>query len=333
MATVFLTHPPEALANYYGDRAVAALKALAEVRFNPLGRELEPAELATAARGCEVIVSYRQTPGTRALFEALPGLVAFARCAIDIRNVDVAAASEHGILVTQASAGFVPAVSEWVIGAMVDLGRRLSACTEAYHAGRVPAAVMGRQLHGSTVGVIGYGQIGRTLCELALALGMRVLVTDPHATVTDPRIRQCALEALLPESDFVVCLAVATDATENLMDAAAFGAMRPGAFFVNASRGNLVDEHALERALDEGRFAGCALDVGRAPDQMPTPALARHPKVIATPHTAGLTEPAIEHQSLETVAQVAEILQGRAPRGAVNAAHATRLARLGGGAE
>jgi D-3-phosphoglycerate dehydrogenase len=328
MPTVFLTHPPAALANYYGDRAVAGLEALAQVRFNPLERELEPGELIEAARGCAVIVSYRQTPGTRALFAGLPELVAFARCAIDIRNVDVAAASEQGILVTQASAGFVPAVSEWVIGAMVDLGRRLTASTEAYHAGQVPAAVMGRQLHGATLGVIGYGQIGRRLCDLALALGMRVLVADPHATVADPRLAQRSLHELLAESDFVVCLAVASEETENLMDSDAFAAMRPGAFFINASRGNLVDEQALERALDDGRLAGCALDVGRAPDQMPSPALARHPKVIATPHTAGLTQPAIEHQSLETVSQVAEILQGRAPRGAVNARFATRLARL-----
>jgi D-3-phosphoglycerate dehydrogenase len=104
--------------------------------------------------------------------------------------------------------------------------------------------------------------------------------------------------------------------------------MKPGAYFVNASRGNLVDDDALVAALESGRLAGCALDVGRAPDQMPVPEIARHPKVIATPHTAGLTLPAIEHQSLGTVAQVAEILQGRAPKGAVNAEHATRLARL-----
>jgi D-3-phosphoglycerate dehydrogenase len=104
--------------------------------------------------------------------------------------------------------------------------------------------------------------------------------------------------------------------------------MKPGAFFINASRGNLVDEIALREALDSGHLAGCALDVGRAPDQMPTPALAHHPKVIATPHVAGLTPESIEHQSLETVAQAAEIIQGRAPKGAVNAASATRLARL-----
>ena len=85
-----------------------------------------------------------------------------------------------------------------------------------------------------------------------------------------------------------------------------------------------MDEAALARALDAGHIAGCALDVGRAPDQMPTPALAARADVIATPHTAGLTQPAIEHQSLETVAQAGEILQGRAPTGAVNAEHWTR---------
>ena len=112
------------------------------------------------------------------------------------------------------------------------------------------------------------------------------------------------------------------------MSDAAFAQVKPGALFINPSRGNLVDEAALVRALDSGRLAACAIDVGRAPDQMPTPALARHPKIIATPHLGGLTPPAIEHQALETVAQAADILQGRAPKGAVNAAQAARLKRL-----
>jgi D-3-phosphoglycerate dehydrogenase len=328
MATIFLSHPPEALANYYGVRAVAGLKALGDVRFNTAGRELSQAELATAGRGCEVIVSYRQTPGTAELFRACPDLVAFSRCAIDIRNVDVAAASAEGILVTQASAGFIASVSEWVIGAMVDLGRNLTASTEAYHAGQVPKAPMGLQLEGSTLGILGYGQIGRRLAELAAALGMRVLVYDPFKTVERRAIQQHDLAQVLAAADFVACLVVANDATENLLNAAAFAQMKPGAYFINASRGNLVDAAALGAALDSGHLAGCAMDVGRAPDQMPSPELARHPKVIATPHSAGLTLPAIEHQSLETVAQVAEILKGRAPKGSVNAERATRLARL-----
>ena len=328
MARIFLTHPPEALKNYYGDRAVARLKTLGEVRFNSAGRELSTQELIEAARGCELIVSYRQTPGEAELFRNSPDLVAFSRCAIDIRNVDVAVASEMGILVTQASAGFVASVAEWAVGAMIDLGRGISAASAVYHAGKVPDAPMGRQLRGATLGVIGYGQIGRYQCELGLAMGMRVLVSDPHARMGHAALVQLDLPDLLSQSDFVVCLAIATDATENLMNAQAFAKMKPGAFFINASRGNLVDEKALEQALDSGHLAGCALDVGRAPDQMPTPLLARHPKVIATPHLAGLTPESIEHQSLETVAQAAEIIKGRAPTGAVNAASATRLARL-----
>jgi D-3-phosphoglycerate dehydrogenase len=109
------------------------------------------------------------------------------------------------------------------------------------------------------------------------------------------------------------------------MNDAAFAAMQPTAYFINASRGNLVDEAALLRALEAGQIAGCALDVGRAPDQMPSPDLARHPRLRATPHIGGLTPSSIEHQSLETVAQVTAIVRGQIPPGAVNAEHARRL--------
>ena len=103
--------------------------------------------------------------------------------------------------------------------------------------------------------------------------------------------------------------------------------MKKSAFLVNLSRGNLVDEAALEKALDESWIAGAAMDVGRAMDQMPTPRLAGRADVIATPHTAGLTPEAIEHQAMETVAQAAEILAGRIPKGAVNAHAARRMRR------
>ena len=153
---------------------------------------------------------------------------------------------------------------------------------------------------------------------------MRVLICDPYAS----GVRTVAIEKLLSESDYVVPLAVATAETESLIGEKAFQVMKRGAFFINVSRGNLVDEVALARALDSGRIAGCAMDVGRAQDQMPTPALAARADVIATPHTAGLTLPAIEHQSMETVAQAAQILKGRAPQGAVNAGHWTRKVLL-----
>ena len=321
---ILLTHSPETLAQYYGERALAGLRQLGEVRLHQGSFPLEGEALIVAAANCNLIVSYRQSPAPAALFERLPQLVAFLRCAVDIRNIDVAAASRAGVLVTQASAGFAPAVSELVIGLLVDLSRGISRAAAEYHAGRVPQARMGRELRGSTLGIIGHGAIGREVVRVARVLGMRVLVNDPY--VRD--VEQTPLDALLAQSDYVVPLAVATAETENLMNDAAFAQMKRGAFLVNVSRGNLVDEAALARALDSGHLAGCALDVGRAADQMPTPALAARAEVIATPHTAGLTQPAIEHQSLETVAQAGEILAGRAPQGAVNAERWTRKGLL-----
>jgi D-3-phosphoglycerate dehydrogenase len=324
MARILLTHSPEARALYYGERALSGLQALGEVILNSNESSLEGEALVRAAVDCDLIVSYRQSPGTAGVFERLPKLVAFLRCAIDIRNIDVPAASSAGVLVTQASAGFVTSVAELIFGLMIDLARGMTVSASLFHAGKIPQASMGRELKGATLGVIGHGQIGKEVVRLGQALGMNVLVNDPYSK----EIRNTELEELLRQSDYVVPLAVATPETENLMGEKEFALMKKGAFLVNASRGNLVDEGALARALDEGRLAGCAMDVGRAPDQMPTPALAARPDVIATPHTAGLTLPAIEHQSMETVAQAAEILKGRAPKGAVNAEHWKRKALL-----
>ena len=325
MNAVFLSHPSDKLDHYFGARATEALRAIAEVRFNREPRELSTPELVLAAQGCDFLIAYRQTPGPDALFRELPDLRAFIRCAVDIRTVDVAAASAHGVLVTQASAGFVPAVAEWAIAMLVNLGRDIVGHAEAGHREAPIAQRMGRQLHGSTLGVIGFGQIGRHLAALGVAHGMRVLVSDPHRAEAEPGVSKLPLPALLAGSDFVVCLAPANAENEKLMNAAAFATMKAGSFFINAARGELVDDAALLAALDSGHLGGCALDVGRAPDQMPAPALARHPHVLATPHIGGMTLPAIEHQALETVAQLAALLRGEIPTGAVNAAHASRL--------
>jgi D-3-phosphoglycerate dehydrogenase / 2-oxoglutarate reductase len=140
--------------------------------------------------------------------------------------------------------------------------------------------------------------IARYLCPVANALGMREQATDPFAAVDMRGLVQTDLAQWLAGSDFVVCLAPADAGTENMMNAQAFAALRAGSFFINA-----------------------------APDQMPTAVLARHPKVIASPHIGGLTPAAIEHQALETVRQTAENLQGGIPSGSVNADGATRMCR------
>jgi D-3-phosphoglycerate dehydrogenase len=136
------------------------------------------------------------------------------------------------------------------------------------------------------------------------------------------------LAELLAQSDFVVCLAIANEKTENLMNADAFARMKPSAYFINLSRGNLVDEAALTAALESKRIAGAALDVGRASDQMPSPALAKRADVVATPHSAGLTPQAAEHQAFDTVNQTSDIIAGRMPQGAANVEAAHRLSRF-----
>jgi D-3-phosphoglycerate dehydrogenase len=318
---VLLTHTPQARAQYYGERSLNGLQAVAEVKLHQADAALDAIGLIAAADDVDIIVADRLTAGPSEIFPRLPKLRALVRCAVDIRNIDVDAASAAGVLVTQAGPGFTQSVAELALGFMVDLSRGVSRASADYHAGRKPAIVMGRQLAGSRLGIVGYGSIGRYLAGIAKVLGMKVLVADPFATVDDAAIRHLPLDDLLDKADFVVCLAIANEKTENLIGQAALARMQPHAFFINLSRGNLVDEVALMAALREKRIAGAAMDVGRALDQMPTPEVAKLPNVIATPHIGGLTPPAIESQSLETVRQVEKIVAGEVPVGAVNAAN------------
>ena len=277
-----------------------------------------------AASGCGIVVADRMTAFPAEVVERLTGAIAIVRCAVDIRNIDVAAASAEGILVTRASPTFAAAVAELIIGFMVDCARGISRATEAYRGGTPPSATMGRQLRGSTVGIIGYGTIGRYLATAARGLGMHVLVHDPYVEIGDGA-EAADYDDLLVRSDFVVPLAVATEETENMIDAAALARIKQTAFLINASRGDLVDETALKSALVRSDLAGAAMDVGRAPDQMPSPELAELTNVIATPHIGGLVSEAVAHQADETVRQVAAIVRGVAPPGSVNAEAATRL--------
>jgi D-3-phosphoglycerate dehydrogenase / 2-oxoglutarate reductase len=322
---VLVTHPRERLATYFGEQALANLRGVARVQLNPDAHDWSTQELIEAAQGCDVLIAYRQTALDREFFAAVPRLLAAVRCAVDIRTINVAAASHEGILVTQASPGFGPAVAEWVIGVMIDLSRSISAAAAAYWQGQSIAPRMGRELRGACLGIIGYGVIGRQLARLAQVFGMRVCVYDPYVQSSEPALESVGWHELLACADHLVCLAPATPETDKMINAQALSRMKPSAFFINASRGQLVDEQALLQALNRGMLAGAALDVGCAPDQMPTPELASHPLVIATPHVGGLTPQAIAHQALETVEQTRAILQGLMPHGAVNPASAVRL--------
>ena len=325
---ILLTHTPDMRRNYYGERALAGLRALGDVVLHEASDALTAPELIVAARGCAIVVADRATHFDAKRLAGLPDVAAILRVAVDIRNIDIDAASRAGILVTQASRSWVSAVSELAVGLMIDASRGISAANIAYKSGREPTVARGRQLAGATAGIIGYGPLGRRVAELCLALGMTVIIHDPYVTTADARVAMGTLDDVCRKADFLLPLAVATPETENIVGERTLALMKPDAFLINLSRGNLVDEAALEQALDERRIGGAALDVGRAPDQMPSRHLARRADVSATPHIGGLTTEGIEGQALETVAQVADILAGRMPKGAVNADAADRLAQI-----
>ncbi|MEO7369870.1 MAG: NAD(P)-dependent oxidoreductase [Ilumatobacteraceae bacterium] len=324
MLTAFLTHNPEDLEAYYG-RALPQLQAVAGVAFNPLDRDLNTAELIDAAAGCDVIIAHRSTPGDAALFTALPDLLAFLRCAVDISTIDVAAASAAGVLVAHADKSFVASTAELALALMLDLARNVSESTIGYRSGAQPPQRPGRQLRGRTAGIIGYGAIGSNLAGLLRGMGMHVVVCDPVVDSATDGFTQVTFHELLACSEFVLPLAPANPDTANLIDAVALAAMRPGTFLINVSRGELLDERAVAAALDSGQLGGLAMDVGMAADQRPSPELAERPGVVATPHLGGLTPENADAQALSSVEQVQAIVAGELPPRTVNPDDARRL--------
>jgi len=325
MTRIFLTHNRPALRHYYGDRAYRLLASMAQVNFHDSDAETTRQDIVRLAHDCDILVSFRIPPIDAQLMDALPRLAAICRVAVDIRNIDLHYASQQGILVARATPGFGASVAEWVVGAMICLARHIDSASHAYRNGQQPTPRMGTELRGATLGIIGYGTIGQYLARLGRAFGMQLIINDPYLRLeAEPGIVQAALDELLAQSDFVVCLAPATPETANLVNLSAFRKMKQSAYFINASRAELVNEADLLRALDAGLIAGCALDVGSAKDQMPPGKLAAHPRVIATPHVGGLTPQAAEHQAMDSVRQIQALLQGRMPECSVNATHATR---------
>jgi D-3-phosphoglycerate dehydrogenase len=325
MTRIFLTHNRAALRHYYGDRAFKLLSELGDVRFHDSDAETSADDIIQQASDCEILVSFRVPPVNAALLQALPNLAAVCRVAVDIRNIDVECANRLGVLVTRATPGFGASVAEWVMGVMINLARHIHRASAVYRDGDMPVALMGRELRGATLGIIGYGTIGQYVAKLARGFGMKLIVNDPYAKLDgEPDVEPATLDTLLEQSDFVVCLAPATPETANLMNLARFQQMRRSAYFINASRAELVNETDLVAALDADLIAGCAIDVGSARDQMPPLALASHPKILATPHIGGLTPEASEHQAMDSVRQVRALIEGRVPDNNVNAAFATR---------
>lgn len=325
MSRILLTYPRSDLHAWYGPQAQQALRELGELVLREDDGVIHEDDLIELADGCDLIISDKPTGASERLFKAQPQLQAFLRCAMDLRGIDVEAASRHGVLVTHAGPGFINAVSEWIVAQMINLARGLPQYYAAYQNGLVPAQRMGRQVAGSTAGIIGFGQIAATLTLVLQAMGQKVVTYDPYLGREPAGVERLSLDELLTRSDYVICLASHNAETENLAGATFFSRMKKGAFFINASRGRLVDEQALNDALGAGHLAGAAIDVGRGHDDHPTTLLARRDDLLATPHIGGMVPEAISYQVQQTIDQARTILAGRIPDGAVNPSPPLRM--------
>lgn len=271
--------------------------------------------------------------GDAALLRRCPDLLALSSTGAGYDHIDVAACTAAGVIVCNQGGTNVEAVAEHTLGLMLSLSKRIATADRALRRGGGVDrfSLQGNDLRGKTLGIVGLGAIGGRLARLCGGLlDMRVLAHDPYLTEDQVRARGavgCPLVELLERSDFVSVHCPRTTETMAMFGAAEFARMRPTAYFVNTARGGIHDEQALAGALHAGGIAGAGLDVFLTEPPPPDHPLLRLDTVIATPHTAGVTDEAVHDMSLAAARQWLRIFAGEPPPRLVNPAAWPRYSR------
>lgn len=243
------------------------------------------------------------------LIDAGTRLRVIARAGVGVDNIDLAAARRRRIVVMNAPAATTTSVAELALAGLLNLARHVPAADRAMKMGAWEKKVFaGTELAGKTLGIVGFGRIGRRVGDLATAVGMQVLAFDPVVLATGSEVRLVTLDALCAEADYLTLHAPVTATTRRMFDQARLARCKPGVRLVNTARGELIDEAALVAALDSGQVGGAALDVFSAEPPIDW-TLARHPRVVATPHLAASTAEAQERVGIETATVVRTFLE------------------------
>jgi (S)-sulfolactate dehydrogenase len=299
----------------------AAVAMLAAQHATDYDRDLvdRREELKAKLVDADALIVRNRTQVNLELLAAAPRLRVVGRLGVGLDNIDVAACAARDIAVIPATGANALAVAEYVIGAAMVLLRGTYFATADVAAGKWPRAALssGREIAGKTLGIVGFGGIGRLTGRLGRALGMRVIGCDAElaaddAVWRDEGVEPRTLDALLAQSDVLTLHVPLVPATRNLIDARRIAAMKPGAILVNTARGGVVDEAAVAGALSSGRLGGAALDVF---EKEPPPAgspLAGCPNLLLTPHIAGVTAESNERVSSMIAERVIEALATRA---------------------
>ena len=291
-----------------------------ELIVAPAGDE---ASLCAAAPGCAAITTCYAKVTARVMDAAGPGLRHIARYGVGVDNIDIAAATARGILVTNVPDYCIDEVSDQALAMMLDLGRRTTALDRSMRAGQWAPQAAGPiyRLRGRTCGIIGLGRIGTATAAKAAAFGLRVIAYDPYLTAEQAAQRGAQLvdlPTLLAESDYISLHAPLTDETRHIINAGTLAQMKPTAYLVNTARGPLVDNDALVAALRQRRIGGAGLDVQEG-EPLPTD----HPlfaldTVLLSPHVAFYSEESLVDLQRRVAEEVVRVLAGQPPRNPVN---------------
>ena len=286
--------------------------------------DLEEATFVSLAADAVAIVCRGEARITRPVIDAAPGLRAIGRTGVGVDSIDVEAATARGIPVINTPGANARSVAEGALTFTLVLLKEVFHWDRQVRAGNWAARyeLITRDLEDTVLGIVGFGNIGRTLASLALPLGLKVLASDPFVTTDDARaagVTLLPLEEMLPRADVVSLHATLTPATEGLINAATLELMKPDAVLINLGRGGLIDGlDILHRTLEAGRLRAVALDTFEPePPDLGHP-IFRHQRCICSPHVLGLTPGAMQRIYVSMAQDMAAVLAGKRPRYCVN---------------
>jgi D-3-phosphoglycerate dehydrogenase len=275
---------------------------------------ISPADLLQAISAYDALVVRSRTKVTAEVLSAASRLKVVGRAGVGVDNIDLGAARQRGIAVVNAPVATTLAVAEQALGLMLSLARHIPQADAAMKAGRwIKKELMGSEINGKTLGIIGMGNIGAAVAQRAAALGMSVLGYDPllPAEVIQARhARPVTLPELYATSDFISLHVPLTPETRGMIGRETIAQMKHGVRLVCTARGGLIDENALLAALESGQVGGAALDVFSQEPPGLTPLIA-HPRLIATPHVSAQTEEAQVRAAVDIAQEVLAALDGK----------------------
>ena len=304
-----------------GEQPLARLRAAAEVDVWHLERPPAAEELRAGAEGCEGLLTMLTERVDGALLDACPTVRAVANMAVGVDNIDVAAATERGVVVTNTPGVLTETTADMAFALLLAAARRLPEGERAVREGAWgpwhPTWLLGPEVHGATLGIVGPGRIGRAVALRAEGFGMTVLYHGRHEQPDFPG-RYADFETLLRTSDFVSVHVPLTPETAGMFDAGAFACMQPHAVFVNTARGGVVDQEALRNALVEGRIRAAALDVTTPEPLPPDDPLLDAPNLLVVPHLGSATERTRVRMAELAVDGLLSALRGERPANVVD---------------